>query len=973
MTVAEGNTVRDFVLSLLSGDGDWPATRGTDLGRVDLDVLLEDDVRNALVRLNPEIAEEPSRADEVLYRLRGITLSARSTGLVPANEEFRAWLLGEKAMPYGQEHQNVPVTLIDFDNLSRNTYRVATDVTFRHGRVTRRFELVLYVNGVPLVVGVAMTPPRPAVTWADGAFQVQEDEQDVAAFFVPNVFSFATDGRELRFGSVLMPLNLWSTWRDGEHTEPPGPPLVEQGVRGLLAPRTVLDVLHDFTVFATDDQHRKIKVICRYQQYEAVNSIVERVRDGVVRKGLVWHFQGSGKSLLMVFAAQKLRRHPRLGSPTVLIVVDRIDLDTQITSTFNAADIPNLISTESGDELIELLRTEQRKIIITTIQKFRDARAEVSVRPNIICLVDEAHRTQEGDLGQRMRDALPNAFLFGLTGTPINDRERNTFRTFGADEDPGRYLSRYTQADSLRDGTTLPLHFEPRSTEFRINQTVLDAEFNQLTDDLSEEEREAVTGRAGRMATLIKAEQRIKRVCADIARHYTEKVKPNGFKAQVVTFDKESCARYKDELDTLLDPDASAVVISTGSGTPKWLNERFARTKDAEERLLNRFRDPDDPLKILIVTGRLLTGFDAPILQTMYLDKVIKDHNLLQAVCRTNRPFEHGGRTKTHGLVVDYLGVFDHLAKALQFDEKAMQQVVTNISRLADELPAAMAKCLAFFPAYLDRSLDGQEGLFAAQQHLPDDATRDRFAAAYRRLAELWEALSPDPVLTAYRADYVWLTQVYRSVQPGGSTGRLLWRMLGAKTMEIINANVDVDVRADDLDTLVLDAEMVEALEQTPEISSRRVAGQLAERLRPHRDDPRFVSLAERLEQLRQQHQLGQLSSLLYLKALLGLARDLVALELEIAAAGETGVAGGRAALTRLFQQTRDGNTAVAVERIVSDIDDIVQKIRFPGWQHTIGGAREVKQALRRTLLKYKLHRDEDLFTKAYAYISQYY
>ena len=972
MTFNEANSVQSFVLELLSGNGGaWPTLRGPDLERSELDVLVDNDVRSALLRLNPEIAEEPSRADEVLYRLRGITLSARSSGIVRANEEFREWLLGEKSLPYGREHQYVPVRLIDFQNLSRNTYTLSAEVTFRHGQVERRFDLVLWINGIPVVVGETKTPTRPSVTWADGAFQIQGYEEDAPAFFVPNVFSFATDGRELHFGSIRMPLNLWGMWRDSERPEPEGLRLVEQGVRGLLVPRTALDILQDFTVYATDRSHRKIKVICRYQQYEAVNCIVDRVLDGVIRKGLVWHFQGSGKSLLIVFAAQKLRTHPRLGSPTVLIVVDRIDLDTQITATFNAADVPNLVSTDSGDQLIELLRTEQRKIIITTIQKFREARDMLSVRSDIICLVDEAHRSQEGDLGQRMRDALPGAFLFGLTGTPINARERNTFRTFGADEDPGRYLSRYTQAESLRDGVTLPLHFEPRPTEFHIDRDVIDAEFDQLTDGLSEEDRETLTRRAGRMETLIKASGRIAKVCADIAEHFKTKVAPDGFKAQVVAFDKESCALYKDELDKLLSPDVSAVVISTGSGTPKRLNDRFARRKDEEERLLDRFRDPADPLKILIVTGRLLTGFDAPILQTMYLDKVIKDHNLLQAVCRTNRPYEHSGQTKTHGLVVDYLGVFDHLAKALEFDEAAMREAITNISGLASQLPAAMADCLRFFPPELDRSVEGHEGLFAAQEHLPDDATRDTFAAAYNRLARLWEALSPDPLLTKYRDDYIWLTQVYRSVQPGGNTGRLLWRMLGPKTMEIINANVHVDVLRDDLETLVLDAEMVEALEQTPERSARRVDSQLTLRLRQHTDDPRFTSLADRLEHLRQQHQNGQLTSLMFLKRLLGLARQLVALERELAP--ETREAGGRAALTRLFDQARNGRAEAAVERIVSDIDDIVQKIRFPGWQHTVSGEREVKRALRRTLLKYKLHRDEELFNKAYDYLRQYY
>nr|WTA70834.1 HsdR family type I site-specific deoxyribonuclease [Micromonospora sp. NBC_00855] len=970
MSFNEANSVQALALDLLSAaDGGWRLVRGIELDRSELDVVVESEVRQALVRLNPEIAADPARADEVIYQLRGIILSARSAGLVRANEEFRHWLLGEKSMPFGRDHQHVTVKLIEFDDPSRNSYSISSEVTFRHGKTERRFDVVLWINGIPLVVGETKTPFRPAVTWADGVLDIHGYEEDVPAFFVPNAFSFATEGKDLYFGSIRSELTQWAPWRKGNEGSSDGLRGVGAAFLSLLAPTVVLDILRNFTVYATNRSHRKTKVICRYQQYEATNLIVDRVVVGRVRKGLIWHFQGSGKSLLMVFAAQKLRTHPKLGSPTVLIVVDRVDLDTQITATFSAADVQNLVSTESGERLAELMRTEQRKIVITTIHKFRDTSGVLSKRQNIVCLVDEAHRTQEGDFGQRMRSALPNAFLFGLTGTPINERERNTFRTFGADADPGRYLSRYTQADSIRDRATLPLHFEPRPTEFHIDHAAIEAEFDRLTDGLSEEDRESLSRRAGRMGRLVKASDRVAKVCGDMADHFRAKVEPNGFKAQVVAFDKESCALYKDELDKLLGPEISAVVISTGSGTPAWLNKRFARTPDEEKQLLERFRDPSDPLKILIVTAKLLTGFDAPILQTMYLDRVIKDHNLLQAICRANRPYEHGGQRKTHGLVVDYLGVFDHLAKALEFDEAAMQQVVTDIALLAEELPDALAACLRFFPD-VDRAVEGYEGLFAAQERLPNDAIRDHFAAAYNRLARLWEGLSPDPILERYRGDYVWLTQVYRSVQPGGRTGRLLWHMLGAKTVEIINAHVRVDVLRDDLETLVMDAEMVEALERTPERSLRRVEFQLSQRLRRHQDNPGFVALSERLERLRQHHALGQLTSLAFLKRLLELAREAVALEHAVYAPGENQA---RSALTRLFHDVRDGSIPVAVERIVSDIEDIVQKVRFPGWQHTISGERDVKQALRRTLLKYKLHRDEELFTKAYDYIRQYY
>ena len=341
---------------------------------------------------------------------------------------------------------------------------------------------------------------------------------------------------------------------------------VQRSIRSMLRPHVVLDILQNFTLFATDKKHRRIKIICRYQQYEGANLMVARVVKGYPKKGLIWHFQGSGKSLLMVFAAQKLRMHRKLGNPTVMIVVDRIDLDTQITATFNAADIPNMIGAATRQELQSLLAADTRKIIITTIHKFGEADGRLNERSNIIVMVDEAHRTQEGDLGRKMRDALPNAFLFGLTGTPINKRDRNTFWAFGADEDEQGYMSRYSFQESIRDKATLPLHFEAVDVKLRINKDAIDEAYSQMTDELSEEDRDDLAKRAAKMAVLIKAPARVNAICQHIVKHYQEKVEPNGFKAQVVTFDRECCVLYKKAMDELVGPEASAIVMHTQGG-----------------------------------------------------------------------------------------------------------------------------------------------------------------------------------------------------------------------------------------------------------------------------------------------------------------------------------------------------------------------------------------------------------------------
>jgi len=872
-------------------------------------------------------------------------------------------------MPFGPNGEHVPVRLIDFQSLENNRYAVCNQWTYSVGAVNKRFDVVFIINGLPLVIGEAKTPTRDSVTWFDGAYQINEIyEKEVPAMFVPNVFSFATEGKCLRYGSIRMPLDLWGPWRDDEHQEEGELKHVEATLRSLMRPAVVLDMLQNFTLFATDKKHRRIKIICRYQQYETTNKIVARVVAGYPKKGLIWHFQGSGKSLLMVFAAQKLRLHPKLGNPTVLIVVDRVDLDTQITATFNAADVPNMVGVGDRRELQRLLSQDVRKVLITTIHKFGEADGKLNERSNIIAMVDEAHRTQEGDLGRQMREALPNAFLFGLTGTPINRADKNTFWAFGADEDVKGYMSRYSFQDSIRDKATLPLHFEAPTIKLKINKEAIDEAYREITGDLSEQDRDDLAKRAAKMAVLVKNPERVRAVVEHIVQHYQSKVEPNGFKAQVVVFDRECCVLYKKAMDEIIGPEASAIVMSGAQqDPPEW--RVHVREKDVEEKLLDRFREPGDPLKFVIVTSRLLTGFDAPVLQVMYLDKPMKDHNLLQAICRVNRTF---GQTKTHGLIVDYIGIFDDVARALDFDEKAVQQVVSNIDELRKALPVQMQKCLAFFQN-VDRTVGGYEGLMAAQQCLPNNAVRDKFAGEYTLLGTIWEALSPDPCLTPYRDDFKWLSQVYESVKPISGNGRLLWHRLGAKTIDLINENVHIEAVRDDIEALVLDADVLDGIlkEKEPGKKAKVIEIQLVARLRKHASNPKFKELGERLEKIREKHEQGLINSLEFLKGILEIAKDTVEAEKQVDPQEEQDRA--VAALTELFNDAKTKHTHVIVERVVAEIDAIVKQVRFDGWQATAQGEREVKQALRRALLKYKLHTDQELFDKAYGYIRQYY
>lgn len=588
MTFTELNSVEHYIIHKLSGknlnkadkqayEGEtpyntkWQYIAPENLNRGINEVLVESDLIESLVRLNPEINARPELADEVIYKLRAIIISVNQVGLVKANEEFFKWLTNEKTMPFGKNNRHVPVRLIDFENLANNKYIVTNQFRIRH-RETKIPDVVFMINGIPLVVGEAKTPIRPSVSWLDGAHEIHDIyENAVPALFVPNVLSFATEGKELFYGPVRCPLEFWSPWRtqDETHDLAGALGLAEIGLElsNLLNPRCLLDILQYFSLYSTNKKKQRMKIICRYQQYEGANRIVERVKEGIIKKGLIWHFQGSGKSLLMVFAAQKLRKSAQLKSPTVLVLVDRTDLDTQITGTFNAADIPNVETTDSIRKLQTLLERDTRKIIISMIHKFKDAKPNMNTRQNIIVLVDEAHRTQEGDLGRQMRAALPNAFLFGLTGTPVNKADKNTFWAFGAEEDDGGYMSRYTFQDSIRDGATLPLHFEPRLIDVHVDKESIDKAFAEFkeTAALSDEEADELNKKSAKMSVFLKAPDRVARIIKDIAKHFKEKVEPHGLKAMIVTIDRHACVQYKEELNKYFPDEASSVVISTSA------------------------------------------------------------------------------------------------------------------------------------------------------------------------------------------------------------------------------------------------------------------------------------------------------------------------------------------------------------------------------------------------------------------------
>ena len=975
-TFNEDNTIEQMIISTLKNNG-WKYIPAEELPRMHSDVLVEPMVKEALIRLNPEISEDPSRADEVIYKLRTVILSVQPHNLVTQNEVFKKMIFEENSYPFGKDGRMVPIRFFGTmrkEDLALNEYVVTNQWVYPQAEGGKRLDIVLLINGFPIAIGELKTPVRSAITWLDAAGDISAYEKSIPAMFVTNVFNFATEGKCYRYGSINMPINMWGPWHTATHKAEGSLADVRISIEDMITPEKVMDIFQFFTMFATDKKYRKYKIICRYQQFEGANMIVDRVVAGYPKKGLIWHFQGSGKSLLMVFAAQKLRMIPELKNPTVVIVDDRIDLETQITATFNASDIPNLTSAATKEELLSFFRGDMRKILITTIFKFGEVSGELNARDNIIVMVDEAHRTQEGDLGEKMRMALPNAFFFGLTGTPINRVDKNTFATFGAEEDRTGYMSRYSFSDSIRDGATLPLHFEPVPVELHVDKDKLNREFDAMTDEagLSRDEKNELSRRVN-MKAIMYNPARIRKVCEHIAKHFKEKIEPNGYKGQVVVYDRECCLMYKAVLDELLGEDATTIVMDTNNDKEDRY-KKYRRDRDQESKVLDYFRDPHSPLKLVIVTAKLLTGFDAPILQCMYLDKPMKDHTLLQAICRTNRVYND---QKTHGLVVDYVGIFDNVAKALMFDDASMRKVISNKNELKSHIPELMKTCLDYFPN-VDRKVSGFEGLTQAQQCLPTNELKDKFAADFVVLSRTWDILSPDECLTPFKNDYVWLCQVYESIKPVSGTGSLVWKMLGPKTIELVHRHVttiDIGKGNESLEKLVLDAGVLDAVisEADAKKKIKEVEQLLIPRIKQHMNNPKFKRLAQKMDELREKMAQNLKTSIEFLKDILEMAKEVLEAEKDVKPVDNRERA--KAALTELFQSIKNPETPIIVENVVNDIDQKVVSIvrNFNDVFQTVSGKKEVQRQLRSILwLKYKI-KDQEVFDKAYSYIEMYY
>lgn len=1021
---SEATTIQASLIDWAEEAG-WEHIPGDKLPRNQHDVIIEEWAREALLALNPDLVDDPETADLVLHELNQVILDAHN-GLVAANERLTVMLRGDHSFPtIGGMH--VPRRLIDFENLDSNRFTVADEVTITGAVKPRRFDVVYYLNGFPLVVAETKTPVKRQVSWVNAAKDIYGTyEEEYPNFFATNVFNVATEGLEFRMAPIRAypdpDSEIWAPWGSTEDDpkKVTGPARVERAARLLLRPETVLPILKDLVMFrhARDASEVDVKFLPRYPQFEAALAIHAKVLANGPG-GLIWHHQGSGKTELMAFAAARLLRDDAVinvygGAPTVIVIADRKDLVRQTAEMFETAGMPRMSVPGNRRELHKTLRRDDPGVVITTVHKFAEA-GHLNDRSNVIVLVDEAHRSQEGKFGRAWRDAVPNAKFFGATGTAIENKDRSTFRLFGDPEDPDFVMSRYTPEQSIADGFTKPVIVEGRSVGFELDKDDLDEAFDQLADeeDLDEDEKVYLSGKASHIETVLSNPERVAAVCSDIVDHYLAYVAPLGQKAQVAAFNQSLVVAYAHAIQAELDlrgaamPDGQArevgvvMHVADSKDTPQEHKEHLL-TPEQEEALKRRFKKVDDPMSFVVVTAKWMTGFNAPIEGVLYLDKPAKGANLFQTITRPNRPWKNPitGQRKDYGRVVDYIGLAKAIGEAIagpqaKTDEE-QELNVTDASQLAGKFVSDLTRLVTLFDG-INTADTSFESLAEAHERIVEDSPqRTEFIETYVALQTVWEFLDPHPMLSPFKQQYFWLAKVYESIRPKDVAEAFLWERLGAKTTELIHGHMTgVRVRSMPSKTVTLDAaglELVkriaeqlklpdtEAPEAKPGDVYQEVLDSIEARLKrrlAETESPVYQSLAERIEKLRSRAIENVEDSLAFLEQALSIAQDVVAADRAAEAGDEEALERlsdpKRGALTQIVEENTPPGLHKIVPDIVDRIDAIVAEVAYTGWTESDAGDKRVRRELRTALKEYGLPIKGKLFDTTYEYVRENY
>ena len=689
--------VEDAALSWLAGRG-YVVLHGPDISpdgptpeRVSYDqVLLTGRLGGALRRLNPRLPAET--LEEVLRKVQ----QTETPSLVEENRRLHRYLIEGVPVEVAREDGSIRgdvARLIEFSDVEANDWLAVNQFTVIEREHNRRPDVVLFVNGLPVAV-IELKNPGDVNATLDGAFnQLQTYKAEIPSLFRTNAVLVTSDGLQARLGSLTASLERFMPWRtiDGSAVAPKGEPQLGTLIDGVFEKTRFLTLIRDFTVFG-DTGSGLIKIVAGYHQFHAVRHAVQSTiaaarPEGDRRIGVIWHTQGSGKSLLMAFYAGQVVAHSAMENPTVVVITDRNDLDDQLFGTF--AMCRDLLrqtpqQADSRGDLQKVLTRPSGGVVFATIQKFSPERGETDYpvltdRRNVVVIADEAHRSQYGfrakverktggisyGFAKYLRDALPNASFIGFTGTPVEKDDVNTPAVFG------EYIDVYDINRGVEDGSTVPIYYESRVARIELDDNEkpkLDEEIAALTEDEAEGEQERLKRRWANVEAVVGTKKRLSRVAGDIVKHFEDRVVGMDGKAMVVGMSRRICVALYDQIVKLRpkwhsDDDASGVikVVMTGAASDPQEWQQHIGGKVSRELLAKRARDPDDPLKLVIVRDMWLTGFDAPSMHTMYIDKPLRGHGLMQAIARVNRVF----RDKPAGLIVDYIGIAQNLKSAL--------------------------------------------------------------------------------------------------------------------------------------------------------------------------------------------------------------------------------------------------------------------------------------------------------------------
>ena len=643
------------------------------------DVILAQRLKDALTRINPDLPE--SAISEAVRKVN----RTDAPSLILNNRNFHRMVTDGVSVKYRNEEGrevNDQAWLFDFENLDNNDWLVVNQFTVVENHVNRRPDLVVFVNGLPLGVVELKNPADENATVRSAHNQLQTYKAQIPSLFTFNEALIISDGGEAKLGSITSSWERFTPWRttDGEDIVPLTTPQLEVLIRGVFRKDIFLDLIRHCVTYE-EDGSKIIKIIAAYHQYHAVvRAVDETVRaaapEGDKRIGVVWHTQGSGKSLSMVFFASKIILHPAMKNPTIVVMTDRNDLDDQLFRTFSLSkDLlrQTPVQAESRDHLKELLQVASGGVVFTTAQKFAPSEGEtryplLSNRKNIVVIADEAHRTQYDFIdgfARHIRDGLPNASFIGFTGTPIELSDRNTVAVFGD------HISVYDVEQAVEDKTTVKIYYEGRLAKLELDEEEkphIDPEFEEITEQEEATEKSQLKKKWSRLEAMVGTEKRLNLVAKDIIDHFEIRLEVLDGKVMIVCMSRRICVDLYDQI-IKLKPEwnnqdfakGAIKVVMTGSASDPEHYSKHLMTKKVRKDIENRFKNPDDPLKVVIVRDMWLTGFDVPCLHTMYLDKPMQGHGLMQTIARVNRVF----KDKPGGLIVDYLGIAEELKEAV--------------------------------------------------------------------------------------------------------------------------------------------------------------------------------------------------------------------------------------------------------------------------------------------------------------------